>query len=80
MQDVARSKLFMSGIYQAICDVFERRDEGGDRGHEEVHILYAGTGPYGLLLVPILPLFAEKNIHVTLLEPSFIIPMAKIVI
>ncbi|NRB42154.1 MAG: hypothetical protein HRU20_27405, partial [Pseudomonadales bacterium] len=58
--EVARSKIFLAGVYQAIQDLLDTQDR--------INILYAGTGPYGLLLVPLLPLFKKANIVVTLLE------------
>ena len=55
-----RSQVFMRGCYQAICDQ--------KTGDEPVEVLYGGTGPFGLLIVPLLPLFSAKDIQVTLLD------------
>jgi hypothetical protein len=50
LQDIARSRAFILGVNQAIqdkltcCDKLIKDDK--------LTILYAGTGPYGLLLLP----------------------------
>lgn len=51
LQDIARSRAFILGVHQAIqdkltcCDKLIKDDK--------LTILYAGTGPYGLLLLPL---------------------------
>lgn len=55
-----RSQVFMRGCYQAICDQ--------KTGTKPVEVLYGGTGPFGLLIVPLLPLFSPSDIQVTLLD------------
>jgi hypothetical protein len=59
-EDIERSRVFMQGVYQAIQ---ERTDRG-----QKVHLLYAGTGPFGLLVVPLLPFFSPSQLQVTLLD------------
>ncbi|MBU6952780.1 class I SAM-dependent methyltransferase [Hahella sp. HN01] len=58
--DIERTRIFMAGVYQAIQDVLQRR--------ERVELLYAGTGPFGLLLAPLAPLFPADRLRVTLLD------------
>lgn len=58
--EVQRSQVFMQGIAQAIAD--KTRDGSA------VDILYAGTGPYGLLLLPYLAAFPAAPVRVTLLD------------
>ncbi|WP_426984971.1 methyltransferase domain-containing protein [Marinimicrobium sp. ARAG 43.8] len=58
--DIERSRVFMQGIYNAIG---QKLDTG-----EEVRVLYAGTGPLGMLVIPLLPLFDAKRVQVTLLD------------
>lgn len=58
--EVQRSQVFMQGIAQAIADK-TRKDSSVD-------ILYAGTGPYGLLLLPYLAAFPAASVRVTLLD------------
>lgn len=50
-EDIERSRIFMQGVYRAIRTRV-------DNGHK-VNLLYAGTGPFGLLVVLLLPLFAQ---------------------
>ncbi|WLQ13936.1 class I SAM-dependent methyltransferase [Hahella aquimaris] len=58
--DIERTRIFMAGVYQAIQDVLQRQDR--------VELLYAGAGPFGLLLVPLAPLFPADRLRVTLLD------------
>lgn len=58
--EVRRSQVFMRGIVQAIADK--------TRQGSTVDILYAGTGPYGLLLLPYLAAFPAAQVRVTLLD------------
>ena len=58
--EVLRSQRFMQGVAQAVSDKL--------KVHGQVNILYAGTGPYGLLLLPYLAAFPHPNIQVTLLD------------
>ncbi|PKR53078.1 hypothetical protein COO20_15475 [Thalassospira marina] len=55
-----RSQVFMRGCYQAICDQ--------QNGRNPVEVLYGGTGPFGLLIIPLLPFFSADDIQVTLLD------------
>lgn len=56
-----RVSYFLRGIYKAINDVLSNPSE-------TVNILYAGSGPYGTLLIPLLPFFSSKDIQVTILD------------
>ena len=56
-----RTSHFLQGIHQAIKDHLSKFSH-------PIHILYAGTGPFGSLLIPLLPLFNHKKIQVTLLD------------
>lgn len=58
--EVQRSRIFMQGVAQAIADKVQ--------GGAAVDILYAGTGPYGLLLLPYLAAFPSAQVRVTLLD------------
>ncbi len=55
-----RTQVFLRGVYQAIQDQLSKIDS--------IDILYAGTGPFGLLLIPLLPLFRPDQVRVTLLD------------
>lgn len=58
--EVQRSQVFMQGIAQAIADKTQKGST--------VDILYAGTGPYGLLLLPYLAAFPAIQVRVILLD------------
>lgn len=61
-EDPERGRVFIQGIYQAIQDRLKAHPG------QIVNILYAGTGPFALLLLPLLPLFSASQIQVTLLD------------
>lgn len=58
--EVLRSQRFMQGVAQAVEDKLADSDQ--------VDILYAGTGPYGLLILPYLAVYRSSRIKVTLLD------------
>ncbi|MDP4207550.1 MAG: hypothetical protein Q8928_01925 [Bacteroidota bacterium] len=60
--EMKRTAVFLRGIHKAI-----QQKLNGDK-KRPVHILYAGTGPYGTLVVPLLPLFSPEEINVDLLD------------
>jgi len=61
-EDPERGRVFIQGIYQAIQDRLKAHPG------QIVNILYAGTGPFAWLLLPLLPLFSASQIQVTLLD------------
>lgn len=60
--EMKRTALFLRGINKAII---QKRAELLDR---PIRILYAGTGPYGTLITPLLTLYKPKEIIVDLLD------------
>ncbi|MFT5778508.1 MAG: putative O-methyltransferase YrrM [Crocinitomicaceae bacterium] len=60
IDDQIRTKRFIKGTFEAIQDQLKTK--------KSVHLLYAGTGPYGTLILPILSKFSPKQLKVTLLE------------
>ncbi|GLQ30244.1 phytanoyl-CoA dioxygenase family protein [Litoribrevibacter albus] len=60
LQDLMRTHSFMRGVARAIQDQLKEK--------EQVEILYAGTGPYGLLLLPVLACFKDHRIQATLID------------
>ncbi|RZS98944.1 class I SAM-dependent methyltransferase [Aquimarina brevivitae] len=60
--DYKRTIQFIKGIYLAILDKKEKLPE------ETISILYAGSGPFGTLLVPLLPLFDPEELSVTFID------------
>jgi ectoine hydroxylase-related dioxygenase (phytanoyl-CoA dioxygenase family) len=61
-EDVERTRVFMQGVFAAIQQKLQQKN------NQKIDVLYAGTGPFGLLLVPLLPLFSTGQIQVTLLD------------
>ncbi|EJK2114154.1 aspartyl/asparaginyl beta-hydroxylase domain-containing protein [Vibrio navarrensis] len=59
-EEFARTAAFLRGIYQAIE---ERQKEG-----RPVSVLYAGTGPFATLLLPLMSLYSAKQLQVTMLD------------
>ncbi len=60
--DPLRTVRFLRGINEAISELF-RRFPG-----ERIHIVYAGCGPYGTLVMPLLPLFESDQVRLTLID------------
>lgn len=56
-----RVAYFLRGIYKAIKDTLKSFSK-------PIHILYAGSGPYATLIVPLLPFFSSKEIQVSILD------------
>lgn len=61
IDDLIRTKRFIKGIYSAIQSLQKKNKQS-------IHVLYAGTGPYAALILPLLSLFTEKQLQFTLLE------------
>jgi ectoine hydroxylase-related dioxygenase (phytanoyl-CoA dioxygenase family) len=61
-EDVQRTRVFMRGVYAAIQQKLQQKN------HQTIDVLYAGTGPFGLLLIPLLPLLDVAQVRVTLLD------------
>ena len=61
-EDVERTRIFMQGVHAAIEEKLHHNN------HQPIDILYAGTGPFGLLLIPLLSMLDAALIRVTLLD------------
>lgn len=61
-EDVQRTLIFMQGVYAAIQQKLLQKN------NQTIEVLYAGTGPFGLLLIPLLPLLDAAQVRVTLLD------------
>jgi hypothetical protein len=59
--DTHRTTKYLRAVYAAIR---ERRAERG----EPVHVVYAGTGPYATLVVPLCAVLTPQDFRVTLIE------------
>lgn len=62
IDDIMRTKNFVSGVYEAVLKVrSERKDK-------PVHILYAGTGPFATLVLPLITVFGPDEVQFEFLE------------
>jgi len=61
VNDFIRTKRFCTGLFKAVKKKVSEKKE-------PVHIVYAGTGPFATLILPLLTQFSSKEITVTLLE------------
>lgn len=61
-EDVQRTLIFMQGVDAAIQQKLQHKN------NQSIDVLYAGTGPFGLLLIPLLPLLDAARVRVTLLD------------
>jgi predicted RNA methylase len=62
IQDLMRTKKFVDGLYEAVCDIKKKK------GGKPVHLLYAGTGPFATLILPLTARFTSQELQLTLLE------------
>ncbi|WP_298286208.1 hypothetical protein [uncultured Lutibacter sp.] len=60
IDDMVRTKKFIKGIDEAIQEKIKK--------NKSLHILYAGTGPFASLMLPIILRYSSHNIKYTLLE------------
>jgi predicted RNA methylase len=60
LKEFMRTQVFLQGIFEAINDLLLQK--------ETIHIVYAGTGPYGTLITPLLTLFSPQQLRLTLIE------------
>ena len=60
--EMKRTAVFLRGINKAII---QKLSQAADK---PIRILYAGTGPYGTLLTPLLPLYASTELRVDMLD------------
>jgi hypothetical protein len=61
LDDLLRTKTFVNGTFKAIKEQLKV-------GEKPIKLLYAGTGPFATLLLPILPFFSPEELQVGLLE------------
>ncbi|MQP52196.1 MULTISPECIES: hypothetical protein [unclassified Flavobacterium] len=60
IDDIIRTRQFIRGINQAIIEKLNEK--------ESIHVLYAGTGPFATLLLPIILRYPKRKIKYTLIE------------
>lgn len=61
LDDIIRTKTFVSGVFKAVQKLHRE-------GKKQVHILYAGTGPFATLVLPVLASYSPAEVQVTLVE------------
>ena len=73
--ELRRTAVFLRGINKAISQKLQ------EKKGEQLRILYAGTGPYGTLVIPLLLLYYVKEIKVDLLDinPDSLTALQKII-
>ncbi|WP_430885037.1 phytanoyl-CoA dioxygenase [Fusibacter sp. JL216-2] len=62
VKEFMRTKKFVAGLYEAILEAQNRFP------NRKIHILYAGTGPFATLMLPMTSIFSPDQIKFTLLE------------
>ena len=62
LEDSIRTARFLKGIYKALMVAKARFKK------EKITILYAGCGPLGTLIIPLLHLFSDDDIEIILLD------------
>jgi predicted RNA methylase len=62
LKELERTRRFIRGIYQAICQFLDERPD------QTVNILYAGCGPYATLLTPLATLFTPQQVNFIMLD------------
>ncbi|WP_020408649.1 phytanoyl-CoA dioxygenase family protein [Hahella ganghwensis] len=60
LTELMRTHSFIHAVARAVKDLLERKGQ--------VEIVYAGTGPYGLLLLPLLACLKDSRIRATLID------------
>lgn len=62
VNEFLRTKKFIRGTFQGIKRAQEIFDD------RPIHIVYAGTGPFGTLIIPLTTVFSSEEVKFTLLE------------
>lgn len=61
VNDIIRTTQFIRGIFKAVEELLPTKDK-------PIHILYAGSGPFATLMLPVLSTYSETEIQVSILE------------
>lgn len=61
VDDIMRTRRFVRGVYHAMADMLNAR-EG------KINLLYAGTGPFAMLVLPSILRFSPERVNYTFLE------------
>lgn len=63
LDDINRTQKFVKGTFEAVEELLGTREGTGP-----IQLLYAGTGPYATLILPLLATYSEKDIQLRLME------------
>lgn len=61
IDDIIRTRQYVRGVFEAVKEVANKKNT-------PVRILYVGTGPFAVLILPLLAKYSAKEIQLTLLE------------
>jgi hypothetical protein len=61
IKDILRTKKFVDGIFEAVNDKLKEKTT-------PVHILYVGTGPFAVLILPLITKFNSQQVQFSFLE------------
>jgi predicted RNA methylase len=61
VREIFRTQRFSRGLHAAVSDALTRNKK-------TVHVLYAGTGPFATLALPVMMMFKPEEVQFTLLE------------
>ncbi len=59
--DLIRTRQFMRGIWKAVEDLYKKKTK-------PIRILYAGSGPFATLVLPLMTRYTAKELQIVLLE------------
>lgn len=62
IKEFARTKEFMDGVLEAVSDLLPQK------AGKPVRVLYAGTGPFATLILPLITRFSSEQVQFTLLD------------
>jgi predicted RNA methylase len=60
IDDLMRTRQFTRGVFKAMDDKLKTK--------EHIHVLYAGTGPFATLILPVIFRFPKESVKYTLME------------
>lgn len=74
VDDIVRTRQFIRGAFKAVDDKLKEKEA-------PVHILYAGSGPFATLLLPVLATYTDEQIQLTVLEinPGSIVCLKRVI-
>ena len=62
IKEIMRTKRFMDGVFQAASELIKAKPDA------PIHVLYAGTGPFATLILPLLARFSSQQVQFTFLD------------